>query len=125
MPFGPFAIVWLGVWCARAPGPRLRLWSVPVPLPRRDPAVFTTLPPSRWEWTVRADGGQDPPAHRDDLLGCLLVYIGGITVLPRLLGHGVTRLLRFARARRARPGQGAARRPPTPTEGPSGGVGAG
>ncbi|MER6388146.1 hypothetical protein ABT236_06680 [Streptomyces sp. NPDC001523] len=130
VPFGPFAMVWLGVWCARAPGPRPRLWSVLVPLiPVVTSAVFMTFPLSRWEWTLRVDGAKEPPEHLDDFLGYLLVYIGGITVLPWLLGYGVTRLLRFARARRARPGESAegsaARTPATPAEGPSGGAGAG
>ncbi|MFD5929579.1 hypothetical protein [Streptomyces sp. NPDC060333] len=95
-------------------------------------AVFMTFPPSRWEWTLRADGAKEPPAHWDDFLGYLLVYIGGITVRPWLLGYCVTRLPCFARARRARPGEGAeegaeggaAQTPATPAEGPSGGAGA-
>ncbi|MFF3427836.1 hypothetical protein [Streptomyces sp. NPDC002602] len=135
VPFGPFAMLWLGVWCARAPGWRPRLWSVLIPLiPVLTSAVFMTFPLSRWEWTLRADGAKEPPEHWDDFLGYLLVYIGGITVLPWLLGYGVTRLLRFVRARRVRPGEGeprttpegdAARTPPTPAEGPSGGAGGG
>ncbi|MFD9727068.1 hypothetical protein [Streptomyces sp. NPDC059072] len=37
----------------------------------------------------------------DDFLGFLWVYIGAITVLPWLLGDGITRPARALRARRA------------------------
>lgn len=99
--FGPFVMVGLGVWCASAPGSRARLWSVLVPLvPVLTSASVMTLPLSRWERPVRVDGAVEAPEHLYDFLGYLAVYVGGITVLPWLLGYGSTRLLRFARARR-------------------------
>ncbi|MFD9031064.1 hypothetical protein ACFVZW_07945 [Streptomyces sp. NPDC059567] len=102
--FGPFAMVSLGVWCASAPGRRPRLWSVLVPLtPVLTSAILMTFPLSRWERPRRVDGGLDPPANLEDFLGYLVVYIGGITVLPWLLGYGITHLVRFIRSRRRGP----------------------
>ncbi|MEU4269518.1 hypothetical protein [Streptomyces sp. NPDC026092] len=102
--FGPFAMVSLGVWCASAPGRRPRLWSVLVPLiPVLTSAILMIFPLGKWERPRRVDGGLDPPPALDDLLGYLLVYVGGITVLPWLLGYVITRLVRFVRARRRGP----------------------
>ncbi|MFF9016929.1 hypothetical protein ACF09C_28655 [Streptomyces sp. NPDC014870] len=113
VPFGPFAMVLLGVRCASAPGRWPRLWSVLVPLtPVLTSAILMTFPLEKWERPRRVDGGLDPPPALDDLLGYLLVYVGGITVLPWLLAYGITRLVRLARARRRgpaeQPGAGAA-----------------
>lgn len=103
--FGPFAMVSLGVWCASSPGWRARLWSVLVPLiPVVTSAVVMIFPLSRWERPVRVDGGVEPPEQLYDFLGYLAVYVGGITVLPWLLGYGIARPRRFIRARRS--GQG-------------------
>ncbi|MFI8825621.1 hypothetical protein [Streptomyces sp. NPDC053431] len=102
--FGPFVMVALGVWCGRAPGPRSRLWSVLVPLvPVVTSAVLTVFPLSKWERAVRVDGTEGPPEQLDEFLGYLAVYVGGITVLPWLLGYGITRLVRFVRSRRRGP----------------------
>lgn len=38
----------------------------------------------------------------DDLIGFVLVYVLGITVLPWLLGWGITRVVRAVRVVRAR-----------------------
>ncbi|MFE9775742.1 hypothetical protein ACFYOV_29600 [Streptomyces sp. NPDC005931] len=106
VPFGPFAMVSLGVWCASAPGRRPRLWSVLVPLiPVVTSAIFMVFPLSQWDRPVRVDGAKDPPAQLDDFLGYLAVYVGGITVLPWLLGYGGTRLMRFIRNLRRGPGK--------------------
>ncbi|MET9854939.1 hypothetical protein ABZY57_18580 [Streptomyces sp. NPDC006450] len=59
---------------------------------------------SRWERPVRVDGAVEAPEHLTDFLGYLAVYVGGITLLPWLLGYGSTRLLRFVRTRRHDPG---------------------
>ncbi|MFH8283656.1 hypothetical protein [Streptomyces antibioticus] len=40
------------------------------------------------------------PQQVYDFLGYLGVYVGAITLLPWLLGYGVTRLVRFLRSRR-------------------------
>ncbi|MFJ7065940.1 hypothetical protein [Streptomyces sp. NPDC101115] len=102
--FGPFAMLFLGVWCGSAPGPRPRWWSVLVPLyPVVSSAIAMTFPLSRWERPVRVDGAVDLPPHLTDFLGYVAVYVGGITVLPWLLGYGITRLVRCVRARRRRP----------------------
>ncbi|MFJ9736635.1 hypothetical protein [Streptomyces sp. NPDC101166] len=107
VPFGPFAMVSLGVWCASGPGPRARLWSVLVPLvPVVASAISMIFPLSRWDRPVRVDGAVEPPAQLYDLLGCLAVYVGGITVLPWLLGYGGTRLVRFLRERPPEAGEG-------------------
>lgn len=103
--FGPFVMVGLGVWCASAPGARARLWSVLVPLvPVLTSASVMIFPLSRWKRPVRVDGAVEAPEHLYDFLGYLAVYVGGVTVLPWLLGYGSTRLLRFVRARRRGPG---------------------
>ncbi|MGW6981870.1 hypothetical protein ACWGE1_20905 [Streptomyces sp. NPDC054932] len=108
--FGPFVMVPLGVWCASAPGLRPRLWSVLTPLiPVTTSAILTIFPLGKWDRPRRVDGGLDPPLALDDFLAHLAVYIGGITVLPWLLGYAITHLLHFIRARRrtrtSRPGQ--------------------
>ncbi|MFB7368633.1 hypothetical protein ACFC0D_02105 [Streptomyces sp. NPDC056222] len=104
VPFGPFFMLSLGVWCASAPGPRPRVWSVSVPLiPVVTSAIFMIFPLSRWDRPVRVDGAVEPPEQLYEFLGYLAVYVGGITVLPWLLGYGITRLLRFVRARRCGP----------------------
>ncbi|UQX02281.1 hypothetical protein [Streptomyces sp. RerS4] len=89
VPFGPFVMAAFGAWCARSPGPRARLWSVLVPLPPVGvSAVAMVLPIEGW----------DEPSRLNDVLGYAAVYIGGITVLPWLLGWGCTRLVRARRA---------------------------
>lgn len=110
--FGPFAMVALGVRCASTPGPRPRLWSVLVPLiPVVTSAIVMVFPLSRWAWPKRVDGTVAAPEQLYDFLDYLAVYVGGITVLPWLLGYGITRLLRFVRSRRSGPGKpGPARR---------------
>ncbi|MEU9701037.1 hypothetical protein [Streptomyces sp. NPDC047981] len=106
VPFGPFAMLLLGVWSASAPGRRPRLWSVLVPLtPLLTSAILMTFPLEKWERPRRVDGRLDPPPALDDLFGYLLVYVGGITVLPWLLAYGITRLVRFVRARRRGPAE--------------------
>ncbi|MEU3278503.1 hypothetical protein [Streptomyces antibioticus] len=98
---GPFATASLGAWCASAPGVRPRLWSVLVPLgPVAAPAVVTVFPLSRRERPRQADGSLGTPQQVYDFLGCLGVYVGAITLLPRLLGYGVTHPVRFLRSRR-------------------------
>ncbi|MEV5970469.1 hypothetical protein [Streptomyces sp. NPDC051921] len=105
VPFGPFTMGVLGVWCGSTPGLGPRLWSVLVPLPPVGiSAVFMTFPLSKWERPVLVDGTLGPPAQWDEFLGYLAVYVGGITVLPWLLGYAITRLVRFVRARRRGPG---------------------
>lgn len=44
----------------------------------------------------------DQEKRTEDLVGYATVHIGGITLLPWLLGYGTTRLVRAARARRER-----------------------
>lgn len=123
--FGPFVMVGLGVWCASAPGRRARLWSVLVPLvPVLTSASVMIFPLSRWEPTMRVDGAVEAPAALANFLGYLAVYVGGITVLPWLLGYGSTRLLRFVRSRRRGPGgpdraRGAGLSPPGPASPPT------
>ncbi|MEU6236801.1 hypothetical protein [Kitasatospora sp. NPDC047058] len=93
VPFGPFAMGVTGAWCARRPGWRARLWSVLLPaLPVGVLAVDTVLPTDTW----------DEPTWWDHFLAFLAVYVGGITVLPWLLGYGITRVTRTLRARRNR-----------------------
>ncbi|NUV60119.1 hypothetical protein [Streptomyces sp. CAI-85] len=101
VPFGPFAMASLGAWCASAPGIRPRLWSVLVPLgPVATSAVVMVFPLSRWERPRQVDGSLGTPQHVYDFLGYLGVYVGAITLLPWLLGFGVTRVVRFLRSRR-------------------------
>lgn len=93
VPFGPFLMAGMGVWCARRPGLWPRLWSWLLPaLPVGVLGVSMVLPLESWDWESR----------RDDLLGMLAVYVGGITLLPWLLGYGITRLTRAVSSRRAR-----------------------
>ncbi|MFE5943885.1 hypothetical protein [Streptomyces sp. NPDC056480] len=93
VPFGPFVMAGTGVWCARRPGWWPRLWSVLLPLvPVAVSATAVILPTDTW----------DEPTHGEDVLGYVLVYVLGITVLPWVLGYGITRLLRWAGARRER-----------------------
>ncbi|WP_244230047.1 hypothetical protein [Kitasatospora albolonga] len=91
VPFGPLVMAGLGVWCALRPGRRTRLWSVLLPLlPVTVSAILVTLPLESW----------GRPGHLRDVVHYVLVYIGALTVLPWLLGHGITRLTRTVRARR-------------------------
>ncbi|MFF5452604.1 hypothetical protein ACFY40_15375 [Streptomyces sp. NPDC012950] len=91
VPFGPFLMGAVGVWCAARPGLRPRLWSVLLPLvPVGVSAAVMILP-------------LDQEKRTEDLVGYAAVYIGGITVLPWLLGYGTTRLVRAVRARRNGP----------------------
>ncbi|MFE5300647.1 hypothetical protein [Streptomyces sp. NPDC056632] len=100
--FGPFAMVSLGVWCASAPGSRPRLWSVLVPLiPVVTSSIPMIFPLDKWERPVRVDGALEPPEQLYEFLGYVAVYVGGITLLPWLLGYGITRLVRFVRSRRS------------------------
>lgn len=111
---GPFVMLALGVRCAAAPGRRPRLWSVLLPsVPVLASAVFMVFPLSRWDRPVRVDGAVEPPAHLYDFLWYLTVYVGGVTVLPWLLGYGITRLTRFLRARRSGPERAREVRGPT------------
>ncbi|MFZ4302678.1 hypothetical protein ACOZE3_32810 [Streptomyces cinereoruber] len=90
VPFGPFLMGAAGAWCAARPGWRPRLWSVLLPLvPVGVSAAVMVLP-------------LDQEKRTEDLVGYATVYIGGITLLPWLLGYGTTRLVRAARARRER-----------------------
>ncbi|MCX4983877.1 hypothetical protein [Streptomyces sp. NBC_00572] len=99
VPFGPFVMGAMGVWCARRPGRWPRLWSVLLPLvPVVVSATAILMPVITWEEVL----------HDDDFRGYFLVYVLGITVLPWLLGYGITRTVRGVRARseRARGEQG-------------------
>ncbi|MEU3483072.1 hypothetical protein ACI2LO_09045 [Streptomyces sp. NPDC033754] len=90
VPFGPFLMGGMGVWCAFRPGLRARLWSVLLPLlPVTVSAIAIVMPLGQ-------------PTRTDDLVGYLLVYVLGITVLPWLLGWEITRAVRAVRAARAR-----------------------
>ncbi|MGA5196371.1 hypothetical protein [Streptomyces exfoliatus] len=92
VPCGPFLMAGMGVWCARRPGKWPRLSSVLLPLvPVVVSAGVVVLPLDDWSLAEEAD----------DILGYLLVYVLGITVLPWLLGYGTTRAVRAVRARRA------------------------
>lgn len=88
----------MGVWCARRPGlwPRLGSWLLPV-LPVGVLGISLVLP---WE-------SRDWESRQDDLLGALWVYVGAVTLLPWLLGYGVTRLTRLLRTSRERDEGGA------------------
>ncbi|WP_328942227.1 hypothetical protein OG259_11700 [Streptomyces sp. NBC_00250] len=93
VPFGPFVMGGMGVWCARRPGWWPRLWSVLLPLvPVAVSATVIVLPADRW----------DESTYGEDVLGYVLVYVLGITVLPWVLGYGITRGVRGVRARRER-----------------------
>lgn len=82
-------------WCALRPGRWPRLWSVLLPLlPVAVSATLVTLPTDSWA----------RPGHTRDVVHHLLGYVGGLTVLPWLLGHGIARLTRALRARRDRAG---------------------
>ncbi|MFE6714436.1 hypothetical protein [Streptomyces sp. NPDC057695] len=101
VPFGPFLMGGVGVWCARRPGWWPRLWSVLLPLvPVAVSATAVVLPVDSW----------DDPRHTEDVLGYALVYVLGLTVLPWTLGYGITRAVRGVRAGRER------RRAPERTE---------
>ncbi|MFD7257026.1 hypothetical protein [Streptomyces sp. NPDC059874] len=97
VPFGPFAMGALGVWCARRPGlwPRLWAWLLPV-LPVGVAGTNAVLPLE----SVGRENWQE-----DFFVGFVGIYVGAITVLPWLLGYGITRLTRAVRGRRqgARP----------------------
>ncbi|MFF5921131.1 hypothetical protein ACFY8C_22710 [Streptomyces flavochromogenes] len=113
VPFGPFVMAGTGVWCARRPGWWPRLWSVLLPLvPVAVSATVIILPMDSW----------DEPTHGEDVLGYVLVYVLGVTVLPWVLGYGITRVVRVVRARRGRGrGRGAASdldMDPSPDHGP-------
>ncbi|MBX9422556.1 hypothetical protein [Streptomyces lateritius] len=112
VPCGPFLMGAMGVWCARRPGLGPRLWSVLLPLvPVVVSAIVIVMPLESW----------DRPGHRDDVLGYLVVYVLGITVLPWLLGYGITRAVRAVRARRGRGRTGpAGAAEPTGPESPAG-----
>ncbi|MFB8127222.1 hypothetical protein ACFVG1_35320 [Streptomyces bacillaris] len=93
IPLGPLVMAGLGVRCALRPGRWPRLCSVLLPLlPVTVSAVLVSLPLDSWS----------RPGHTRDVLHYALVYIGALTVLPWLLGHGITRLTRTLRARRDR-----------------------
>ncbi|WP_369033931.1 hypothetical protein [Streptomyces adonidis] len=96
IPLGPFVMGALGIMCARRPGspggwPR-RL-SVLLPL---EPAG---LPPLLF---LLREPHPDDPVWRGDFLGTIGVCVLGVTVLPWLLGYGITRVTRALRARRSR-----------------------
>ncbi|WP_344624731.1 hypothetical protein [Kitasatospora arboriphila] len=86
VPFGPFVMAALGVWHAREPGLWPRLWSVLLPL---EPVVTLGV--------VACRPGKEP----GDYLLYFGGYVFGITVLPWLLGHGITRAVLAHRAHRA------------------------
>ncbi|MEV7180114.1 hypothetical protein [Kitasatospora sp. NPDC093679] len=85
VPLGPFVMAALGVWNAREPGPWPRLWSVLLPL---EPVVTLGV--------VACRPGKEP----GDYLMYFGGYVLGITVLPWVLGWGITRAVRAVRARR-------------------------
>ncbi|CAM5235451.1 hypothetical protein [Streptomyces tanashiensis] len=93
VPFGPFLMGAVGVWCARRPGLWPRLWTVLLPLVPVGVSATAVLQP----WSE--------PTRTDDLVGYLLVYVLGITVLPWVLGYGITRVVRAVRARRGGEGE--------------------
>ncbi|MFB6841972.1 hypothetical protein [Streptomyces sp. NPDC056361] len=90
VPFGPFVMGGMGVCCALRPGWRARSWSVLLPLVPVGVSSVAMLMP----WSE--------PTRTDDLIGYLLVYVLGITVLPWVLGYGTTRVVRAVRGARAR-----------------------
>ena len=93
VPFGPFLMVGMGVWCARRPSWKPRLTSVSLP------AV-----PVGVLGTVQIAGliRLKEETWLEDLLGFLGVYVVGITVLPWLIGYGATRVTHTVRSRRSR-----------------------
>ncbi|MFF5765954.1 hypothetical protein ACFY8F_25845 [Streptomyces tanashiensis] len=93
VPFGPFLMGAVGVWCARRPGLWPRLWTVLLPLVPVGVSATAVLQP----WSE--------PTRTDDLVGYLIVYVLGITVLPWVLGYGITRVVRAVRARRGGGGE--------------------
>ncbi|MFD3535308.1 hypothetical protein [Streptomyces sp. NPDC058664] len=94
VPCGPFLMGAMGVWCARRPGRWPRWWSVLLPLvPVVASSIVVIMPLESW----------DRPGKVDDVVGHVLVYVLGLTVLPWLLGYGGTRAVRAVRARRTRP----------------------
>ncbi|GGW02627.1 hypothetical protein GCM10010264_15060 [Streptomyces globisporus] len=84
VPFGPFVMAGMG-WCALRPGRWPRLLPL---LPVAVSATLVTLPTDSW----------GRPGHTRDVVHHLLGYVGGLTVLPWLLGHGIARLTRALRA---------------------------
>ncbi|MFB6635331.1 hypothetical protein ACFCWY_36115 [Streptomyces sp. NPDC056362] len=93
VPFGPFLMGATGVWCARRSGPWPWVWTLLLPLVPVGVSATAMLLPR----------GQSP--RTDDLVGHLLVYVLGITVLPWLLGYGTTRVVCAVRARRGGGGE--------------------
>ncbi|MFD7557335.1 hypothetical protein ACFV9E_22710 [Streptomyces sp. NPDC059835] len=92
VPLGPFLMGLAGWWCADRPGLWPRLWSWLLPaLPVGVMMANVLLP---WERVSRY-------GWLDDFLAVLWVYVGAITLLPWLLGYGITRLTRALRARHA------------------------
>ncbi|MFJ3788468.1 hypothetical protein [Kitasatospora sp. NPDC090091] len=93
VPTGPFAMAAMGAWCARRPGWRPRLWSLLLPaVPVAVSATNAILPTDTW----------DEPTWLGDFLGYLGFYVGAITLLPWLLGYGITRARHTLRTRRSR-----------------------
>ncbi|WP_416983888.1 hypothetical protein [Streptomyces sp. T028] len=92
LPFGPFIMGTLGIWCARRPGRWPRRWSVLLPLePVGVPLIALLL----------REPDLSDPVWRDDFLGTFYVLVLGDTVLPWVLGYGITRVTRALRARRS------------------------
>lgn len=89
VPLGPFVMGALGTWCALRPGWRPRLLSVLLPL---EPAGFPVILQLR-------DPTPSDPIWRDDFLGTIYVCVLGVTVLPWLLGYGITRGTRARRSK--------------------------
>ncbi|MFQ6854687.1 hypothetical protein AAIB46_27870 [Streptomyces sp. 35M1] len=105
IPFGPLVMAGMGVWCALRPGRWPRLWSVLLPLlPVAVSAILVTFPTDSW----------GRPGHTRDVVHYVLGCVGGLTVLPWLLGHGIARLTRAVRARRGRAGSDGTGVPDTP-----------
>ncbi|MFI8519974.1 hypothetical protein ACIGEZ_19375 [Streptomyces sp. NPDC085481] len=91
VPLGPFLMGAMGVWCARRPGWRPRLWSMALPaLPVGVSGSVLTAGLIRLQ----------EETWQEDLLGYLVFYVLGITVLPWLLGYGTVRTARALRSRR-------------------------
>ncbi|MCT4351756.1 hypothetical protein M5362_01235 [Streptomyces sp. Je 1-79] len=94
VPFGPFLMAGMGVWCARHSGWKPRLWSVL--LPAVPVGVLGTV-------TISTLLRLKEETWQEDLTGFLVVYVLGITALPWLLGYGITRTVHALRTRRNRP----------------------